>query len=194
MAPEAGFPELLWTRCLAARTRRRRAGNSEVSLPVSGGDAGSQILHLGWGAEYLPLKSAVFGPWFLKDTSFCLNEFAGFFNRSHWHLTNVIIVGECVLSLGHQQPQALVSPKAPGEGPALLRPTKNVYLGKAWCPSLRSVSSLPLPTVLPEGEREERGGEGAGLVLRERRQAVLIPQQEWGVSEEWGSESPSPLP
>lgn len=68
----------------------------------------------GLGATYLPQKSAVFGPRLLRDTSICVSEFAGFFTRSYWHLKNVVIVGEFVLSLGHQQPPALMSPKALG--------------------------------------------------------------------------------
>ena len=41
-------------------------GNSEVLLPISLGNIGSQILKLGWGAKSFSQKSAVLGPQFLK--------------------------------------------------------------------------------------------------------------------------------
>ena len=57
---------LLWTSCMAAMAHKNGWGNSEVLLPISLGNIGSQILNLGWGAKSFSQKSAVLGPQFLK--------------------------------------------------------------------------------------------------------------------------------
>lgn len=86
-----------------------------------------------------------------------------------------------------------MSPKAPGEGPAPWRPTKNACIwGRHGALLLRVCLPPPSPHSLTRGGARGAGGEGVGLVPRERRQAVLIAQQEWGASEERGRETLTP--